>query len=565
MTERNKVAVIGGGPLGLIALKELRETGFDVTGFEARPYVGGLWKDSEDSTLSVINTTVFNTSRFRAPMSDFPFTRSAGLYPTALEVLRYLESYADHFDLLKHYHLGSRVEKIVRENESWTLHVKDIETQQVITHTFDRVCVATGSFHKPRWPKLRGIEKFGGRVLHSVDYHGSEPFSDQNVLIIGLHATAQDVTDDLSRSAKHVYLSHRGGLIMLPRFTSDGEPFDASTGLRFFMFQSWAGANIPSMFNWLMDKAVTSISDASYPSLPESWGMRPAPPLAVSTPLVAEQLFPHLQSGFAEPVPAVQEITGPGTVVLTNGQVLENIDAILYCTGYHLVIPESLLPKSGDSSTEVDFNPYPDGPGHPPRLFRNILPISRDQKVRDSLAFVGQSATIFPGFVQFELQAMAISQIWRGWSTLPSYKEMTDWHEMHLKRRLAMMKKHGIPTTPGEMNTFYPVLVPLDDLMPWLDRVAGTGIYENFGGKFFGLFNPQSWSLWWRDREMYDLCTKGVMSPAIFRVFNTGGRKALSWGEIRAMLKSENEEYDQGVKAKKAEMELNNKRDQASS
>lgn len=41
--------------MGIVAVKNLREEGFDVTGFERSSYVGGLWHFTEDEeTLSVL-------------------------------------------------------------------------------------------------------------------------------------------------------------------------------------------------------------------------------------------------------------------------------------------------------------------------------------------------------------------------------------------------------------------------------------------------------------------------------------------------------------------------------
>ena len=61
-----RVGVVGAGALGLMALKNLKEDGFDVTGFESRAYVGGIWKPSDDNATSTLDNTIFNSSRYRA-------------------------------------------------------------------------------------------------------------------------------------------------------------------------------------------------------------------------------------------------------------------------------------------------------------------------------------------------------------------------------------------------------------------------------------------------------------------------------------------------------------------
>lgn len=544
MPERNKVAVIGAGPLGLMAIKQFIEDGFEVTAFESRPYVGGLWKDSGDSTISVHATTIFNSSKFRTAMTDFPFPEDADVYPTAVQLHKYLESYAEHFGLTKNIRLSSRVRCILRQHDQWLLEVEHDGSIQ--RHAFDRVCVATGSFYTPRWPKLSGLENFKGKVMHSIDFHGSEPFKDENVLVIGLHATAQDVTNALSDSAKHVYLSHRHGLLLLPRFTELGEAFDTTMKLPLVFVQSWLDKNMPRLGFWLFDKMCNNASSKAFPDLPKKLGLLPAPSLAISTPLMGDTIYPFLESGFAEPVPAVKHIIDGNTVELTDGRKLSNIDSIIYCTGYHFNIPEDLVPRPGSNTSSADYHPYPNGPGHNPYLYFNMFPLSSDPSIRDSLAFLGQGATTYPGFVQFELAACSISQIWRGNKSLPPRDEMLAWYEQHSKWRVEQTGKYNAP----EGGTFYPSMIPFHSYFDFINRTAGTGIFEHFGGKFSGLFNWTSWKLWWNDRELYDLCTKGILSPTVFRVFDYGGRKAFERDEAVKRLKKDNELFKKATKAK---------------
>jgi dimethylaniline monooxygenase (N-oxide forming) len=63
--QQTTAAVIGLGAAGLVALKNLKEQGFDVTGFERSSCIGGLWKYSEGDQLSVLSTTVVNISKER--------------------------------------------------------------------------------------------------------------------------------------------------------------------------------------------------------------------------------------------------------------------------------------------------------------------------------------------------------------------------------------------------------------------------------------------------------------------------------------------------------------------
>ena len=185
----------------------------------------------------------------------------------------------------------------------------------------------------------------------------------------------------------------------------------------------------------------------------------------------------------------------------------------MYCTDYDICLPDNLIPKS--EKEPIDYDPYPNGPGVEPNLFMNVFPISSDPAIRDSLAFSGHGATVFPGFIQHELLAMSVSQIWRGTRTLPTLPEMQAWHSKNKVWRAQIGKKYNA----AENGTYYTAMLPFSEFISWLDSTVGTGVFENLGGKLNGLFNWKCWKLWLEDRELYDLCTKGILSPTIWRIF----------------------------------------------
>lgn len=213
-----RVALIGAGATGLMALKNLTEDGFEVTSFDSRPYVGGLWKYSTDEGLSAAATTVFNSSIYRSAISDFPFPEGTDDFPTSGQLHRYLESFCDHFDLRRHIKLSTRVRGIERDGKEWIVDVETKSEDGAITarsERFDKVLVATGSFSEPIYPTIEGLNSFEGPKIHSINFHNESQFKGQNVLLVGMHATAQDLTSTLHGHASKVYLAHRTGLIMV--------------------------------------------------------------------------------------------------------------------------------------------------------------------------------------------------------------------------------------------------------------------------------------------------------------------------------------------------------------
>ncbi|KIX02730.1 uncharacterized protein Z518_08672 [Rhinocladiella mackenziei CBS 650.93] len=510
-----RVAVVGAGPLGLMAMKNMMEDGFDVTGFEKRGYVGGLWKSSTDSSISVTETTVFNSSRFRSAISDFPFPEGVDDYPSAKQIHQYMESYCDHFKLRPHIHLNTTVNTFSRVDGKWALEVVHDGSSRI--EYFDKLLTCSGSFVTPRIPKLQNVEKFQGPILHSIEFPHPSRFKDQNVLLIGLHATAQDLTVELSQHAQKVYIAHKNGIVLVPRFTEDGRALDQGQNLSFLFFQVFMTTWFPNLFNWLIDKILARMSKKAFAHQPEEWNLSPAPSIATTSPMVADAIYPFLENGFATPISPVKQIVGPKSIQLTDGRVLDDVDTIIYCTGYDFSVP--FVPK--------EYNPYP-VVGGPPSLYRNIFPLHPDPAVRNSLAFLGQCGFAFPGFVQFELSAMAVSQIWLGRSQLPSLDKMKHWHRDQLAWRESVLARSKFD------SNFYPVFVPLPDQMRWLDETAGTGIFQHFS-----TFSWKSWRFWWSDPKFYKLCVSGLFSPSIWRLFDMGRRKP--WPDAKRQVIEDNE------------------------
>ncbi|KAL2921031.1 Flavin-containing monooxygenase FMO GS-OX-like 7 [Bienertia sinuspersici] len=114
-----KVCVIGGGASGLVAARELRKEGHEVVVFERGSRLGGFWVYSPhsesdslgvDPTRQIVHSSLYaslrtNVAREAMGFTDFPFvpTGKAGSdsrrFPGHQEVLRYLEEFAQKFEL----------------------------------------------------------------------------------------------------------------------------------------------------------------------------------------------------------------------------------------------------------------------------------------------------------------------------------------------------------------------------------------------------------------------------------------------------------------------------------
>ncbi|KAB2079943.1 hypothetical protein ES319_A05G036500v1 [Gossypium barbadense] len=184
----SKIGVIGAGVSGIAAAKQLYHHNPVV--FEASDSIGGVWR------TCAYNSTKLQSARKSYEFSDFPWpNRDDPSFPTHVEVVDYLESYAKHFDLLKFVKFNSKVMELrfvgqqgttelggnggafgspLQGHPVWQIAVQTNGSQSLQLYAFEFVVVCIGKYGDipkiPSFPHNKGPEMFQGGVLHSIDY-----------------------------------------------------------------------------------------------------------------------------------------------------------------------------------------------------------------------------------------------------------------------------------------------------------------------------------------------------------------------------------------------------------
>lgn len=184
------VAIIGAGFCGLGTGAALRAAG--VERFAILEQGGGpghFW------------TTTYDRLHLHSAFHDMP--HDGGLrqrYPIFLsrgEVVDYLTGYAEHHELLGKLRTGTRVGRVEHvdpeehDGHAWRIQTGggDLLARQAV--------VATAMNRIPWSPEIRGVESFGGRVLHSASYRNAESFRGRAVLVVGSGNSAAEICLDL--------------------------------------------------------------------------------------------------------------------------------------------------------------------------------------------------------------------------------------------------------------------------------------------------------------------------------------------------------------------------------
>jgi cation diffusion facilitator CzcD-associated flavoprotein CzcO len=405
MSELPSVCVIGAGVSGLTACKALSDFGVPYTCFEASDDIGGNWYfQNPNGVSSAYRSLHIDISKPSISFRDFPMSDRYPDYPHHTHIFEWLSDYADAFALRDQIRFNTRVERAERGlGGGWLITLADGEEQR-----FDTLLVCNGHHWDPRYPDFPG--SFDGPQIHSHNYvDPTDPLDlrDKRVLVVGIGNSAVDIVSELGRKtvSDTVFLSTRSGAYVLPKYIF-GKPVDQivrSNPLIPSRVQRGLGRALPRIFSGRME-------DFGLPT--------PNHKFLDAHPTISSELLGRLGSGDAVAKGDVAELLGD-RVRFADGSV-EQIDAIIYSTGYNVSFPF--------------FDPeFLSAPENALPLYKRML-----KPGVDDLAFIGLGQPIPTIFPFSELQAKLAARWLSGDWAPPPEGEM----EAEIRRDEAFHKGH---------------------------------------------------------------------------------------------------------------------------
>ena len=421
MSQNPKIAIIGAGPSGITALKNLETNGFDVTCFEMSNQIGGNWvyKDQTGHS-SVFKTTHIISSKKFSEYIDFPMPDDYPDYPSGAELLAYFNSYVNHFDLEKHIRFNTKVHKAIPIDNKWKIFFEDS------SEDFDYLIVANGHHWSPRIPNFDG--NFSGELMHSHQFKNNEYFKDKSVLVVGGGNSACDIAVEVSRVAKKTSISMRRGYHFIPKFIM-GMPSDA-----YYAKTLW----IPQKVRLFLQKLALRIIQGKY----EDYGLqKPDHDILQSHATVNSELLYFIKHGKISPkmnIGSFQE----NTVEFENG-IKEDYDIVLFATGYKISFPFFSNNHIDYENNDIDLYNFCFHPSFKNLMFVGLLqplgciwPLSdlQSQQIVKYLKKEWSLPTDFAKAVSNQLNNMPYDFI-----DTPRHKLEVDFHDFanHLKREIS--------------------------------------------------------------------------------------------------------------------------------
>lgn len=379
----NKVCIIGAGSSGIAACKVLKESGIPFDCYEASDRVGGNWVYQNSNKMSSIYKSLhINSSKKLMQYSDFPMPEHYPNFPHHSQIAKYFEHYATHFDIKPHIRFNTKItaaEPLPKE-EGWKI-VLDNKT----TYNYRALIVSNGHHWKPRLPKPSFPGHFNGSITHSHYYKTPDEYADQNVLVVGFGNSAMDISCELSNIAKNVFLSVRRGFFVTPKHVL-GKPLDQ--------------ASIPSIFPLSLKLKIKEIAVRLQVGNLEQFGLpKPDHKYMHAHPTISSKIIPCLTHGLVKPKPNIQQLEGD-RVLFADG-TCEQIDRIIYCTGYDIDFP-----FFSSELIKIEDNKFP--------LFKQIF-----HSQYQNLFFIGLIQPIGPVMPLAELQSKLVGNYLKGEYILP--------------------------------------------------------------------------------------------------------------------------------------------------
>ncbi len=401
MSALPKVCVIGAGACGLTTCKALLEHDIPFDCFEKSDDVGGNWYFNNPNGLSAAYRKLhIDTSKSRMQFSDFPMPEEYPNFAHHSHVLAYFRSYAEYFGIRPRITFNTSIEHAERADDgTWRLTLGGGEQRH-----YDALFVCNGHHWNPRWPEPAPSGEFSGTMMHAHEFVDAEPFRGKNVVTVGMGNSAMDIAVECSYAADRVFLSHRRGAYILPKYLL-GRPVD-----------QWVVPWLP----WRIARIISSFMLWLQVGRMEDYGLKkPDHGMFQAHPSVSSGILDRIAHGDIVPKDNIDELQGD-QIRFADGSV-ESVDAIIYCTGYKVTFP--FFDSTFIEAKENDLPLYK-------RMFKPGV---------NNLFFIGLLQPLGAIFPIAEQQALLAAEYLTGRYALPPEEQMLD---AMRDERQAMFKRY---------------------------------------------------------------------------------------------------------------------------
>ena len=418
MASSEKVCIVGAGSSGMTAGQVLGARGIPYDCFEKGSQIGGNWRYENDNGMSSAYRSLhINSSREMMSFKAMPMPADYPDYPSHRHIATYFDAYAERFNLLERIRFNTEVVGVAPVGDEWEVTVQPADGERE-THRYRAVMVANGHHWNPRWPEppFPGADAFEGEQMHAHHYREPDVLAGKRVLVLGIGNSAVDIAVESSRIADATFLAMRRGAYVLPKYLG-GKPIDET---RPALMTRLPLPVQRFLISRMLKLAIGEMTDYGLP--------QPDHKLLEAHPTVSAELLSRVGHGDISVKPNIDRLGSGRTVRFVDGSE-EEIDLVVYCTGYKITFP-FFAPEV----FEAPENRMP--------LFRRVVSVERP-----GLYFVGFVQPLGPIMPLAEEQCEWVADLLAAKAALPSAAEMRQEiaaHEGRMRKRFVASKRHTI-------------------------------------------------------------------------------------------------------------------------
>ncbi len=334
------IAIIGAGPAGIAAGRELLQQGFNqFTIIEKESAPGGTWQIHSYPGLACDVWAHSYTFSYR-PNPDW-----SASFVEQPEIQAYLAQCASEFGLDPHIKLNTRVVSAhYQPGGKWRL-----ETQGGEQLEFDIVINAMGNQHTPLFPKVPGIDSFEGDSWHSTEWNHNVDYAGKRVAVVGSAAAAVQIVPELAKTVEHLTVLQRSPNWIMPRGRKPYSDARRAWFRRLPLLMRMTQKMQAFMMSFVheaatlghkrMDQFEATALKFIHETIPEGPlrdAVTPDSRYGCKRGLVSDGFYPALTQDNVELIPeSLAEVTPTG--IVTAGGRAVDVDIIIYCTGYRIL------------------------------------------------------------------------------------------------------------------------------------------------------------------------------------------------------------------------------------
>jgi len=424
----SRIAIIGAGPAGLVSAKECLEVGHDVTVFEKFGRIGGLWNAGQ----GVWPDMRANLSKESCAFPDFEWPDDAPLFPSQGDILNYLKSYVEHFDLNNRADMRFNASAEARQEDgAW--HVSSNGNSEA----FDKIIIGSGFFSKPYIPALKGQEEYQGQQTHSARIKPFDDYAGRHVAVIGNAFSGCDIAVGLAKAGARVTHVFRRPVWIVPRLIGGAEPIDSAF---YRKTEKQEGLTLSERYRATNEAMgdLCQLQNSMHEALYIDPNNNDNPPLV------------SVSDGYLEAVQAgVIDLKSMSHVEMTPKGirgVSGDIDDVIYATGFETDL--SLLDQT--SLNAIDYEGRD-------RFLPALLHDGMWAKDMPNAAFVGMYRG--PFFLTMALQAKWAAQAFRDEALMPTMDDI----------EAGVVEMRELRALPESQRPQFPI----DDYVGYVERLAG--------------------------------------------------------------------------------------------